>query len=87
MSISTPEQARRLARAILSDIFLYYKTKVKEGVEKDSLFEVLNEHLEEGKKLYLSRVDASMPDSMTYYNEAVVDVLVKQAGQFQGIPW
>jgi hypothetical protein len=89
MSLTTPEQdkARRLARTILSDIFLYYKTKVKEGVEKDSLFEVLNEHLEEGKKLYLSRVDASVPNPIGYYNEAVVDILVKQAAQFPGVIW
>ena len=55
--IKTPDEAKRLARTILSDILLYNQAKVKEGIEKDSLFQVLTEELAEGKKYYESMVD------------------------------
>ena len=47
--IKKPDEAKRLARTILSDILLYNQAKVKEGIEKDSLFDILTEELAEGK--------------------------------------
>lgn len=49
--ITKPDEARRLARTILSDILLYNQAKVKEGIEKDSLFDILTEELAEGKNI------------------------------------
>jgi hypothetical protein len=49
--ITKPDEAKRLARTIVSDIVLYNPQKVKEGIEKDSLFEVLTDELAEGKIL------------------------------------
>lgn len=85
--ITNPDEARRLARTILSDILLYNQAKVKEGIEKDSLFDVLTEELAEGKKYYESMVDEQVRQSTNFFNEAVVDVLLKQGGKIKSEIW
>jgi hypothetical protein len=85
--IKNPDEARRLARTILSDILLYNQAKVKEGIERDSLFEVLTEELTEGKKYYESMVEESIRQANNFFNEAVVDVLIKQAGKIKSEIW
>ena len=85
--IKTPDEARRLARTILSDILLYNQAKVKEGIEKDSLFDVLTEELAEGKKYYESMVDEEIRKDSNVFNEAVIDILIKQAGKIKSDIW
>jgi len=85
--IKNADEAKRLARTILSDILLYNQAKVKEGIEKDSLFDVLTEELAEGKKYYESMVDAELRQSSNFFNEAVVDVLLKQGGKIKSEIW
>ncbi len=85
--IKNPNEAKRLARTILSDILLYNQAKVKEGIEKDSLFDVLTEELAEGKKYYESMVDEEVRRASNFFNEAVVDVLVKQGGKIKSEIW
>ncbi len=85
--IKDTNEAKRLARTILSDILLYNQPKVKEGIEKDSLFDILTEELAEGKKYYESMVDEGIRQSTNYFNEAVVDVLIKQGGKIKSEIW
>ncbi len=85
--ITKSDEAKRLARTILSDILLYNQKKVKEGIEKDTLFEILTEELAEGKKYYESMVDEDLRNSNNYFNEAVVDVLIKQGGKIKSDIW
>lgn len=85
--VETPELARRLARTIVSDVALYNSAKVKEGIEHDDIFEILKDELEEGRKLYLSRVDPSIADNHHFFEQAIVDVLVKQAGKIKSKIW
>jgi hypothetical protein len=85
--ISTNELARRLARTILSDILLYNEAKVKEGIEKDSLFDVLSEELAEGRKYYESMVDTVLRQNTNFFNEAIIDVLLKQGGKHKSDIW
>jgi hypothetical protein len=85
--ISTHEQAKRLARTILSDILLYNQAKVKEGIEKDSLFDVLSEELAEGKKYYENMVETALRQSTNFFSEAIIDVLLKQGGKHKSDIW
>jgi hypothetical protein len=85
--IKNPDEAKRLARTILSDIVLYNQAKVKEGIEKDTLFEVLTEELAEGKKYYETMVDEEIRNSSNFFSEAVVDVLIKQGGKIRSEIW
>jgi hypothetical protein len=85
--ITTHEEARRLARTILSDIALYNQAKVKEGIERDSLFDVLSDELAEGRKYYESMVDPAVRDTTNFFNEAVVDVMLRQGGKHRSDIW
>ena len=84
--IDTEEAARRLARAIASDLSLYNEEKIVRGIEGDSLFEVLSDEIEEGRALYKSRV---APDLYThnFYERALVDVLVSSKGHIKSLMW
>lgn len=83
--ITNEEQAFRLAKAIISDILLYNQDKVKNGIENDNLFDKLNAELEEGKKLFESRVDKSISTSI--FDRAIVDVLFKSSGRYDSKIW
>jgi len=82
-----PEAARRLARAIVSDVALYNQATVKEGIENDNLFEVLEEELEEGRRLYNTRVSPDIVEKHNFYDLAIVDVLIKQGGKIESDIW
>ena len=71
--IETEEAARRLARAIASDLSLYNEEKITEGVTNDNLFDVLSDEIEEGRALFKSRV---APDlyAKNYYDRAIIEV-------------
>jgi hypothetical protein len=85
--ITSQEEAKRLARTILSDIALYNQAKVKEGIERDSLFDVLSDELAEGRKYYESMVDPAVRESTNYFSEAVVDVMLRQGGKHKSDIW
>ena len=84
--IDNPDQAKRLARAILSDVAMYNKEKVENGIKNDNIFDLLKDELEEGRQHFLSRVSAEV-DPETIYGIAVVDVLIKRAGKFESSIW
>ena len=84
--IDNPDQAKRLARAILSDVAMYNKEKVENGIKNDNIFDILHEELEEGRQHFLSRVSSELnPDVI--YEIAVVDVLIKRAGKIESSIW
>ncbi|MCU1246036.1 MAG: cheY40H-3 [Acidobacteria bacterium] len=50
------DEARRLARLILSDIVIYHAAKVEQGIRDNNFFDVLKEEIDEGRQYYESRV-------------------------------
>jgi len=85
--ITTPEAATRLARAIASDLSLYNEEKIIEGIQNDSLFDVLKDEIEEGRELYKSRVSPDLFQSTNYYDRAIVDIIVKSKGHVKSKIW
>jgi len=75
MKITDIEKAKRLARTIAADIFLYNEEKVKEGIINDNLFELLEEELNEGRKLFLEKVDTTVIKEKVFDN-IVNDILI-----------
>jgi hypothetical protein len=84
--IDNPDQARRLARAILSDVAIYNRDKVEEGIRNDTIFEVLTDQLEEGRQHFNSRVAPELAAS-NIFDLAIVDVLIKRAGKIESTIW
>jgi hypothetical protein len=84
--IDKPERARQLARAIASDLSLYHEKKLIEGIEKDTLFDVMRDEIEEGRVLYKSRVTPEV-FNMGLYDRALVDMLLRPRGQVRSRIW
>jgi hypothetical protein len=84
--IETEEAARRLARAIASDISLYNEEKITKGISDDNLFDSLAEEIEEGRALYKKRVSPELYPK-NYYDRALVDILIKAKGHLKSKLW
>jgi predicted transcriptional regulator len=84
--IETEEAARRLARAIASDLSLYNEEKIVAGINSDSLFEAISEEIEEGRSLYKRRVSPELYPK-NFYDRALVDVLLKAKGHIKSPIW
>lgn len=84
--IETEEAARRLARAIASDLSLYNEDKIVEGLHNDNLYEVMAEEIEEGRDLFRSRVTPELYE-MNFYDRAIIDILVKSKGHIKCKLW
>lgn len=84
--IETEEAARRLARAIASDLSLYNEEKIVQGIQGDNLFEALQDEIEEGRALFKSRVAPELY-AKNYYDRAIIDILVRSKGHVQSKLW
>ena len=65
------EEARRLARLILSDIVIYHAQKVDGGIRDNNFFEVLKDEIEEGRQYYESRVPFRVRRDTEIYTETL----------------
>lgn len=84
--IETEEAARRLARAIASDLSLYNEDKIVSGIQNDNLFDSLAEEIEEGRALFKRRVSPDLYPR-NFYDRALVDILVKAKGHVKSKLW
>ena len=84
--IENRDQARRLARAIVSDVALYNREKVEQGIKEDNIFDILHDQLTEGREHFESRVTREIAES-NIFDIAVVDVLIKRAGKIDSPIW
>ena len=84
--IDKPERARQLARAIASDLSLYHEDKIVEGIENDSLFDVMSDEIEEGRELFKSRVTDDI-FQLNIYDRALIDVLIKSKAHIKSKIW
>ncbi|MEM7137800.1 MAG: hypothetical protein AAF500_14545 [Myxococcota bacterium] len=84
--IETEEAARRLARAISSDLALYNEEKIAEGIKNDNLFDVMDDEIQEGRDLFESRV---APDLLArnLYDRAIIDLLVRSKAHVESPMW
>jgi len=84
--IDNRDQAKRLARAIVSDVAIYNRDKVEQGIKEDNIFELLCDALSEGREHFVSRVTPDLAAS-NIFDIAVVDVLIKRAGKIESTIW
>ena len=85
-AIDKADRARQLARAIASDLTIDHEKEIVEGIENDTLFDVMKDHIEEGRALFKSRVT---PDifGLNLYDRAIVDVMIKSKGHVKSKIW
>ncbi len=84
--IDKPERARQLARAIASDLTLYHEAKILDGLQKDTLFDVMRGEIEEGRTLYKGRVTPEIY-ALNIYDRALVDMMLKSKAHIKSRIW
>jgi hypothetical protein len=75
------DRASRLARAIASDISIYYGDKIKRGLENDTLFEEIADELKEAVTLFQQKVPPDIVANTNTLEKALIDILVAGRGQ------
>lgn len=84
--IDNVDQAKRLARTIVSDVAIYNREKVEEGIRNDNIFDVLSAEIEEGRQHFNSRIAPELV-SGNYFELALVDILVKRSEKIESSIW
>ncbi len=85
-AMNPEERARRLSRAIASDISIYNEAAIVKGIEQDNLFEVLEDQIEEGRQHYNEKIAPEL-HSRNYFNRALVDILLKNKAHIKSKIW
>ena len=65
------DEARRLARLILSDIIIYHVDKVEQGIRDGNFFEILRDEIDEGRHYYDSRVPMTVRRDTEIFTETL----------------
>jgi hypothetical protein len=69
------EEARRLARLLVSEIKLYNEEQVDEGRRKRDLYERLREDIDRSRQMYEERVEARILKTTDYFYQELVRIL------------
>jgi len=69
------EEARRLARLLVTEIKLYNEEQVDMGRQHRDLYSRLREDIERSRQIYSDRIDAAVRDKKDYFHEALVRIL------------
>jgi response regulator RpfG family c-di-GMP phosphodiesterase len=65
------DEARRLARLILSDIVIYNADKVEQGIRSGNFFEILKNEIEDGRAYYESKVPHRIRQRTEFFTEVL----------------
>ena len=84
--IDNEPRAQSLARAIASDIQLYNKAKIEEGLQNDTFFDLLAEEIAEGRDLFRSRVTPEI-FRRNFYDRAIVDRVIRPSKSLDTKIW
>ena len=74
---SAHEEAKRLARIIMSDIILYNEEAVESGLRNGNLLELLKADIREGQAYYAKRVPADVRKGTSYLKNAFEELIAK----------
>ena len=69
------EEARRLARLLISEIKLYNEEQVAEGRKRRDLYERLKDDIDRTRQMYEERVEPRILKSTDYFHDELVRIL------------
>jgi len=79
------EEARRLARLLVSEIKLYNEEQVEEGRRNRDIYERLREDIDRSRQMYDERVDPQILRSTDYFYQELVRILAAGDSKALGI--
>jgi hypothetical protein len=68
-------KAKRLARALVSDIVAYFPQKREEGVRDGTLKQLFREEIKKSYEEYVEQIGREFAESTTHFQDALNDVL------------
>jgi hypothetical protein len=68
-------KARRLARALISDLVTYFPQRRDEGLRDGTLKELFREEIKKSYEEYVDQVGREFADGTTHFQEALNDIL------------
>jgi DNA-binding response OmpR family regulator/DNA-directed RNA polymerase subunit RPC12/RpoP len=77
------EDARRLARLILSDIVIYHSDKVEQGIRQGDFFERLRHEIDEGRAYYESKIPFRVLQESEFFTETLQHFLEMKREELQ----
>jgi response regulator RpfG family c-di-GMP phosphodiesterase len=78
------DEARRLARLILSDIVIYHAEKVERGIRDGNFFDVLKSEIDDGRAYYDSKVPFRVRQHSEYFHETLQQFVDMKREEFDG---
>jgi hypothetical protein len=69
------QKARRLARALVSDIVVYHPEKRLEGLRHGTLKQIFDEEIKKSWEEYAGQVGKDLAESSTHFNDALNEIL------------
>jgi predicted Zn finger-like uncharacterized protein len=76
------ERARRLARTIINDIYLYNAAKVDEAIRRNNFYVVFAAEIKDGQKLYETRIPQEIRNIKDFYRETIDNFLAAREKTF-----
>ena len=75
LSKDPDQRAKRLARALVSDIITYHPAKHAEGLRDGTLKQLFREEIKKSFEEYIAQVGQQLAEGTTYFQEALNEVL------------
>ncbi len=72
---SQHEEARRLARLLVTEVKLYNEELVEEGRRKGNVYSVLREDIDRSRQIFEDRIAEDVRSHSDYFREALVRIL------------
>lgn len=68
-------KARRLARALISDLVSYFPQKKEEGLREGTLKELFREEIKKSYEEFVDQIGKEFAESTTHFRDALNDIL------------
>ena len=82
---ATHEEARRLARLLVTEIKLYNEEQVEEGRRERNIYRTLREDIDRSRQIYEERVDEAVRADTDYFREELVKILAAGDNDVMGM--
>jgi len=69
------QKAKRLARALVSDIIVYFPDKHQQGLRDNTLRELFREEIKKSYEEYVEQMGKEFAESTNHFQDALNDVL------------
>ena len=77
-------KAKRLARALVSDLIVYFPQKRAEGIRDGTLKQLFREEIKKSYEEFVDQVGKELAESTTHFTDALNDILAEGEKLFAG---